>query len=172
MADRHFDDLDELPVLLVLEADIAGIDPVLGQRLGTGGVIGQQGVADIVKISDQRHVEAEAFEPFTDLRHGCGTFVAVDGDPDNLRAGFVKGCDLGHGGVDVGGVGVGHRLHHDGRTAADNDASDIDSDAGTTGLRGNKGGHGHRGLGLLSAIRREPSGWPLPKTPTGELEAV
>ena len=54
--DRHLDDGGELPVLLVLEADVAGIDAVLVERLGAGRMIGQQLVADVVEVADDRHV--------------------------------------------------------------------------------------------------------------------
>jgi hypothetical protein len=37
VADRHLDNRAELPVLLLAEADIAGIDAVLCQRLGACG---------------------------------------------------------------------------------------------------------------------------------------
>jgi hypothetical protein len=57
---RDFDDVGELPVALVLETDIARIDPVFGQRLGAGRMIGQQLVADIVEIADERHMAADA----------------------------------------------------------------------------------------------------------------
>ena len=53
---RRLDDGAELPVLLVLEADIAGIDAVFVERLGASGMIGQELVADIMEIADQRHV--------------------------------------------------------------------------------------------------------------------
>ena len=49
---RHFDDGAELAVLLLLEADIARIDPVLVERLGAGRMLGEQLVADIVEIAD------------------------------------------------------------------------------------------------------------------------
>ena len=55
-ADRDLDDVGELRVALVLEADIAGIDAVFVERLGAGGMIGQQLVADIMEIADQRDV--------------------------------------------------------------------------------------------------------------------
>ena len=54
--DRLLDDGAELAVLLVLEADIAGIDPVLVERLGAGRMVGQQLVADVVEVADERHV--------------------------------------------------------------------------------------------------------------------
>ena len=41
-----------------------------------------------------------------------GRIVVVDGDADQLRAGAGQGGDLLDGGGDVGGIGVGHGLHH------------------------------------------------------------
>ena len=58
VADRDLDDRAELQVALVLEADIAGIDAVFVERLGAGRMIGEQLVADIVEVADQRHVHA------------------------------------------------------------------------------------------------------------------
>ena len=68
MPDRHFDDLRKLLVALVLEADIAGIDPVFVERLGAGGVIGEQFMADVMKIADQRRRHAHLREPVADMR--------------------------------------------------------------------------------------------------------
>src|SRR6266436_5615249 len=51
---RHLDDVGELAVALVLEADIAGIDAVFVERLGAGGMLRQQLVPNVVKIADQR----------------------------------------------------------------------------------------------------------------------
>jgi hypothetical protein len=131
--DRHFDDVGELAVALLAEADIAGIDAVLGERLGAGRVIGEQLVADIVEIADQRHEDAEPFQPFADLRHGGGALVAVDGDADDFRAGAMQRGDLCDGGIHVGRVGVGHRLDDDRRIAADDHAADIDGDGAWRG---------------------------------------
>jgi hypothetical protein len=50
--ERHLDDGGELLILLVLEADIAGIDAVLVERLGAGRVIGQQLVADVMEVAN------------------------------------------------------------------------------------------------------------------------
>ena len=59
VAHRDLDDLGELPVALVLEADIAGIDAVFGERRGAGRMLFQQRVAVIVKIADQRRLDPE-----------------------------------------------------------------------------------------------------------------
>jgi hypothetical protein len=50
---RHLDDVGELGVALGLETDIAGIDAVFVERLGAGGMIGQELVADVMEIADQ-----------------------------------------------------------------------------------------------------------------------
>jgi hypothetical protein len=171
VADGHFYDFDELPVLLVLEADIARIDAVLRQRFGTGGMIGEQRVADVMKIADQRHIETEPFEALADLRNRGSALIAVDGDPDDLGAGAMQGCDLGNGGVDIGGIGVGHGLHHNGCAATDDDAADIDCDTAATGLRDNKGGTGHVCLGC-NLGRPGPPVCSLPKTREFEMEVV
>ena len=116
--DRQFDDGAELLVLLFLEADIARIDAVFGERLAAGRVIGQKLVADVMKIADQRDVDAHPVELFADVRDGGSRLVAVDGDPHQLRARPRQRGDLRDGGVDVGRVGVGHGLHDNRRAAA------------------------------------------------------
>jgi cysteine synthase len=83
VADRHLDD-GELPVPLVLEADIAGIDAVLGQRLGAGRMIGEQLVADVVEVADEGHVDAAPGQPVADVRNRRGRLVAVHRDAHQL----------------------------------------------------------------------------------------
>ena len=58
VAERHLDDGAELAVLLLAEADIAGIDAVFVERLGAGRMIGEELVADIVEVADERHADA------------------------------------------------------------------------------------------------------------------
>ena len=69
-------------------ADVAGIDAVLGQRLGAGRMVGQQLVAVVVEVADQRHVDAHARR----AARGCAAPAAaasrrVDGDAHQLGAG-------------------------------------------------------------------------------------
>ena len=116
---RQLDHRRELAVALLAEADIARIDAVLVERLGAGRMVGQQRVADIMEVANQRHVDVARRQPVADMRHGGRRLVAVDGDADQLRAGARQRRHLGDGGVDVGGVGVGHRLDDDRRAAAD-----------------------------------------------------
>ncbi len=119
VAHRDLDDFCELRVALVLEADVAGIDAVFVERLGAGGMLAEQFVADVVEVADQRRVHAHRGEPVADMRHGGGRLVAIDGDAHELRAGARQRRDLPRRRLDVGGVGVGHRLHGDRRAAAD-----------------------------------------------------
>src|SRR5205823_2314330 len=110
VADRRLDDRGELDIALVLEADIAWIDAVFVERLGAGRMIGEQFVADVVKIADQRHVHALPREPVADMRNRGGRLVAIDGDAYQFRPGARQGGDLPDRLPDIGRVGVGHRL--------------------------------------------------------------
>ena len=106
-------DLDhglELPVALLAEADIARIDAVLGQRLGTGGMVGEQAVAVIVEVADQRHVAAGRIQPLADRRHRRGRGGRVDGDAHDLGAGVGQRPHLVRRGAGVRRIGIGHRL--------------------------------------------------------------
>ena len=67
---RQLDDGRELAVLLVLEADIAGVDAILVERGGTAGIVAQQLVADVVEIADDRHVDAAGAQLLVNARHG------------------------------------------------------------------------------------------------------
>ena len=146
------DDGAELPVLLLLEAHIAGIDAVLGQSLGAGRMIGEELVADIMEVADEGHVDAEPVEALADPRHGGRSLVAVDGDAHDLRAGPGERRHLGHGRVHVRRVRVGHRLDHDRRAAADHDGPDAHANgamarSGAGEALGGGSGLGRRGEG-------------------------
>jgi hypothetical protein len=119
----------ELAVLLLAEADIAGVDAVLGERLGAGRMLAEERVAVVVEVADQRHLAADRIQPLADPRHRGGGLMGVDGEPHQLRTRVRQRLDLGRGSFGIGGVGVGHRLHHDGRAAADQDAPDRHADA-------------------------------------------
>ena len=123
---RHLDDVGELAVALGLEADIAGIDAVFVERLGAGRMVGQQLVADVMEVADQRRGDAALAQVVADMRHGGGGLVAIHGDAHQFRAGARQRRNLRDGALDIGGVGVGHRLHDDRRAAADGDIADHD----------------------------------------------
>ncbi len=120
---RVLDHDRELRVVLRALADVAGIDPVLGERLRAVGVLAQQLVAVEMEIADERNAAAVGIESLADRGHGGGGLLGVDGDPHQFGTGRGERLDLGDGCADVGGIGVGHRLHHDGRAAADGDVT-------------------------------------------------
>ena len=95
---RDVDDGAELAVLLLLEADVAGIDAVLVERFRRGRVLAQQLVSDVVEIADERHAHAAAREPVANMRHGLRRLVAIDRDAHELgararqRRHLIDGC--------------------------------------------------------------------------------
>ena len=60
-------------------------------------MIGEQRVADVVEVADQRHVHAHLQELVLDVRHGGRRLVAVDRDAHDLRAGARERRDLPDG---------------------------------------------------------------------------
>ena len=133
--ERDLDDFGELPVALVLEADISGIDAVFGERRGARRMLLEQGVAVIVEVADERRLDPEPIEPLFDVRHGGGRLGAVDRDPDKFRARARQRGHLRGRGLDIGRVGIGHRLHDDRRIAADRDAADPDRNCAPSRFR-------------------------------------
>ncbi len=139
VADGDLDDQAELQVALRPEADVAGIDAVLVERLGAGVMVGEQLVADVVEVADQRNPDADRAQSVADMRHGGGGLVAVDGQAHEFRAGAGERRDLPRRRLDVGGVGVGHRLDDDRRAAAHQNGgvalAYLDADAGAARKR-------------------------------------
>jgi hypothetical protein len=78
----------------------------------------------------------------------CGTaargFVAIHRDAHDLGAGAIERGHLAHGAVNIGSVGVGHRLHDDRRASADLHLADVDRNGLATLER--RCGLGHRKL--------------------------
>jgi hypothetical protein len=82
--DRHFDDGGKLFVSLILETNVAGIDAILGEGFGTGGVLSEQLVADVVEVADEGDLHAALQEAVADVRHGFGGFIAIHRDANDL----------------------------------------------------------------------------------------
>jgi hypothetical protein len=129
VADGGFYHGRELAVALVLETDVAGVDAVFRQALGTVRIAGEQEVAVVMKIADQRDPAARGIEQLADPTDLARRFLGVDRDAHQLRARRRQGLHLAHGSQGVGRVGVGHRLHHDGVAAPDGDRAHLDADA-------------------------------------------
>ena len=117
-------------------ADVAGVDAVLGERLGAVRELAQQRVAVVVEVADQRHLDAVLVaQAVADLGHPGGRGAVVDRDPHDLRARLGELGHLAGGAHGVGRVGVGHRLDDHRRAAADVDAADAREVAGFGGAR-------------------------------------
>src|SRR6185369_14250919 len=115
----RFDHLAELLVVLVALAHVAGVDAVLGQRLRTVRVVGEQAVPVVVEVADQRNVDSHPVELLADVGHLRGCLGRVDGDAHQFRSGHGQFLDLDRGAERVLGVGVGHGLHTHRRIATD-----------------------------------------------------
>ena len=122
---RHLNDGRKLRIALVLEADVAGIDPILVERLRAGRIFRQQLVADIVEISHDRHLDAHAVQLFADVRHGLRGLVPVNRNAHQLGTRARQCRDLPHSAVDIGRIGIGHRLDNDRVLSANEHAPDV-----------------------------------------------
>ena len=123
---RNVDDLRELRVTLGLETDIARVDAVFFQRCRAVRIVGQQLVADIVKVADQRHGDPDALQTVANARHLGRGFRPVDCNANDFRSGTRQGGNLGNRCIRIRCVGVGHRLDYNGRIAANGHSADLD----------------------------------------------
>ena len=88
----------------------------------------QQLVTVEMEVADQGHAHPGAIQALADRGDGGGGFAGIDRHTHELGAGARQCLHLLHRRFDVGGVGIGHRLHHDGGAAADADAGDAHLD--------------------------------------------
>ena len=96
-----------------------------------------------MEVADDRHADAHLGEALFDAGDRGRRLVAVDGDAHDLGTCARQRRDLSRRLLDVGGIGVGHGLHDDGRVAADDDAADVDGHRPAALLRS---GFDHVGL--------------------------
>jgi hypothetical protein len=92
---------------------LPGVDAVLVERRGGGRVLREQQVAVVVEVAHERHGHAQVVEAGAQLGDGGRGLVVVDRDAHDLGAGARERRHLLGRRGRVGGVGVGHRLHHD-----------------------------------------------------------
>ena len=87
--------------------------------------------AGVERLQRQRVVEVDVGDHRDrrlahDRAQRLGILLARHGDAHDVGAGLGDAVDLGHRGGQVGRLGLGHRLHGDGRSAADRHVSDVD----------------------------------------------
>ncbi len=117
--DGGFDHDAEIVVVLLADVDVSRIDAVFRQRSRHVGILLEQQMAVVMEIADDGHPDAELVDGLDDLGHGLRGIVGVDGDAHQLRACIGQRHHLIHRRHDVGRVGIGHRLNHDGVRSAD-----------------------------------------------------
>ena len=108
---------EEGPCLLMVRMEVAGVDADFLHHwnhchgnLGGEVNIGHKGSLDALRT--ELHVN---LLKVGHIGHGG------DGNADKLGSGGGQAPALGHGGLDIGRMGVAHGLHHDGMTASDDD---------------------------------------------------
>ena len=135
--DRELDQLRELGVALAAEADIAGIDAVLRQRLARrparwpaagGRCSGSR------RSSARRCPSSRSFSTMRGTAAADSGLLTVTRTSSEPARHSSATCFDGRG--DVGGVGVGHRLHHHRCVAADQDVADAHLAASAGAARG------------------------------------
>ena len=77
-----------------------------------------------MEVADDGHAHALLVELLDDVGHGGGRFFVVDGDAHQFRAGAGQRGALLDGRGNIGGIGIGHGLHHDRCIRADAHAAD------------------------------------------------
>ena len=112
--------------MLLADIDVPGIDAIFRQRPRHVGIFLQQQVAVVVKVADDGHADAEFIERIDDFGHRARGVFGVDGDAHQFRAGLGQRHHLIDRRRDIGGVGIGHGLHHDGMVPANLDFPDAD----------------------------------------------
>ncbi len=128
VVDGDFADGGELLVAARAFADVAGIDAIFVESLGAFGILCEQHVAVVMKIANQRSVTAGIEDALFDFRDGGGGFGDIHGDANDFGASLREFEVLVYGASDVGGIGIGHRLHDDRSAAADLNLADFDAD--------------------------------------------
>ena len=108
---------------------VAGIDAILGQRLGAVRVLRQQLVAVIVEIADQGRVAAQRIQPLADTHDLARRILVVHRDAHQFRAGGSQLLHLFHRRRDVGGIGIGHGLDDNRCAPTDLHRTDADRNA-------------------------------------------
>ena len=127
VVDRHLADRRELLVTPRAGTDVARVDPVFVERARAVGVAGEEQVAVVVEVADERGGAAGVEHPLLDLGHCRSGVRHVDGDAHHLRSRLPQLDDLLRGALRVSGVGHGHRLDDDRRAAADLHVPDLDA---------------------------------------------
>ena len=128
-----------------VDADAQGRPPLAGERDDLGDLVGPTDVAGVDahavgagfdRLQRERVVEVDVGDHRDrrlrdDRLERLDVLLAGHGDAYDVRAGVGDLQDLLHRRREVRGLGLGHRLHSDGRAAADGDGADVDLACGS-----------------------------------------
>ncbi len=103
---------------LFLKPTLPGLMRYFVECFGAGRVIGEQLVANVMKVADQRRGDPSHAQAVADVGHGGGGFVAVDRDAHQSEPARAKAATWRVVALNIGGVGVGHGLNDDRRASA------------------------------------------------------
>jgi hypothetical protein len=106
-------------------ADVAGVDPILGEGSSRLWEFSQQNMTVVMEITDQWHRISSVLDPGFNLGDFFGGLAVVDGNAHQFAASRCEFDDLTGGFDRVGGVGVGHGLYDDCVFATDHDPAHI-----------------------------------------------
>ena len=104
---------------------LPGLIRYLSSGFGAVGILRQEDVAVVVEVADERRGDAGIEHALLDCGHRGRRFGQVHRDAHELRARLRQLDALPRGRLDVGRVGVRHRLDGDRRAAADLDRPDL-----------------------------------------------
>ena len=95
----------------------------LRERLGASRKIGEELVAVVMEVANERHIHVQRQQAVADMRHGLRGGLVVDRDTHDLRSRACELGDLHRRGEHISSIGIGHRLHDDGRAGAHRDVA-------------------------------------------------
>jgi len=91
---RDLDHGAEVVVVLAADADVAGVDAVLGEGAGALGIFLQQQMSVVMEIADDGDADTLFVELLGNGRDGGRGLLVVDRDSNQLGACAGQGCDL------------------------------------------------------------------------------
>ena len=112
MFNRNLHHRAEVIIVLAPDRHVARVDPVLCERLCRLGVLLQEQMAVVVKVTDDRRRPALLRDALDDVGNCLGRIIVIHCDANHLRPRPRKRRYLLNRALDIRRVGIGHRLHH------------------------------------------------------------
>ena len=118
MTAGDFNHLRKIIITALAASHVAGVNPILRQRLRAIWKLRQQFMTVVMKITAQGHRYTHTIKLLTYGRHLFRGLRCIDGNPNNFRASQSELLDLNGRRNRISRIGVGHGLNqHRGRAA-------------------------------------------------------